>query len=82
MSNKNIAKQLMASSFPFKKAGKKVEKSWDTELWLIYIKWCKIAAEHLGNCKNRPEKCIICARKHPASEYSFGVNGYSKKSEK
>lgn len=42
------------------------------------MRCCGIGHERQGSCGNRPEKCVMCAGAHPASEHQCGVNGCNK----
>lgn len=79
LSNKNVFKQLMAGVLQFERVVNKVEKFWDAGPGLVCFKCCGIEHERLGGCKNRPEKCVLCAREHQASEDQYSINEYSKK---
>ena len=78
VSNKNVAKQLIASGLRFGGAVKKVEKFWEAGPGSVCMRCCGIGHERLGSCGNRPEKCIMCAGEHQISEHQCGVRGCSK----
>lgn len=59
----------MTHGFWFRKVVKKVEKFWDVGLESVYIRWCKIDYEYLGNCGDRPEKYVMCTEKYQVSKY-------------
>ena len=75
VSNEMEAKRLLASGLRFGGAIKKVEKYWEAGPGSVCMKCCGIGHERQGSCENRPEKCIICARAHPAGEHQCGVDG-------
>ncbi len=76
--NENVAKQLMASGLRFGGAVKKVEKFWDAGPGSVCMRCCGIGHERLGNCGNRPERCVMCAGEHQASVHQCGVSGCNK----
>lgn len=78
VSNENMANKLMASGLRFGGAVKKVEKLWDAGPGSVCMRCCGIGHERLGSCGDRPEKCVMCAGEHQASEHQCGVNGCSK----
>ena len=78
VSSESEAKRLLASGLRFGGAVKKVEKYWDAGPGSVCLKCCGIGHERQNRCGDRPEKCIMCAGPHPASEHQCGVNGCSK----
>ena len=78
VSNEIEAKRFIASGLRFGGVIKKVEKYWDAGPGSVCMKCCGIGHERQGNCEDRPEKCIMCASAHPASEHQCGVNGCRK----
>ena len=78
VSSEAEVKQLIASGLRFGGAVKKVEKYWDAGPGSVYPRCCGIGHERQNSCGNRPEKCTMCARTHPASEHQCGVNGCHK----
>ena len=57
---------------------KKVEKYWDAGPGSVCLNCCGIGHERQNSYGDRPEKCIMCAGSHQASERQCGVNGCSK----
>ena len=53
-----------------------MEKYWKAGPGSVCMKCCEIGHERQGNCGNRPEKCIMCAGEHQASEHQCRVEGY------
>lgn len=72
------AKQLCASGLRFGHVIKKVEKYWEAGPSSVCMTCCGIGHERMGDCNNRPPKCIICAGLHKVSEHRCGVVGCSK----
>ena len=79
VNNKIEAKWLLANGLCFGGAVKKVEKYWDAGPGLVYMRYCGIGHECQSSCGDRPERCVICAEAHPASEHQCGINGYNKR---
>lgn len=78
VSSEYEAKQLIADGLRFGGAVKKVEKYWDAAPGSVCLKCCGISHERLGSCGDRPEKCVMYAGAHPASEHQCGVNRCNK----
>ena len=78
VSNEIEAKRLLANGLCFGGAVKKVEKYWEAGLRLVCIRCCGIGHERQGSYEDRPERCVMCAGAHPASEHQCGVNGCNK----
>ena len=64
VSNKNVAKQLMASGLQFGGVVTKVEKFWNAGFGSVCIKCYEIGHERLGSCGDRLKRCVIYAGKH------------------
>ena len=56
-----------------------VEKYWEAGPGSVCMRCCGIGHERLGSCGDRPEKCLLCAGPHQASNHQCGVDGCSKK---
>lgn len=78
VSNDNKAKKLCTNNLCFGGVVKVVEKYWEVGLGLVCMRYCGIGYERLGNCSDRPEECLLCARPHQASKDQYSVNRYSK----
>lgn len=69
MSNKNLAKQLMANNLRFGKAVEKVEKFREAGQRSVYMRCCAISHEQLEKYGNRLKKCVICAGEYQVNEH-------------
>ncbi len=78
VSNEIEAKRLLANGLRFGGTVKKVEKYWEAGPGSVCMRCCGIGHERQGSCGDRPERCVMCAGAHPASEHQCGVNGCNK----
>ena len=78
VSNKLVAKQLIASGLRFRGMDKKVEKFWKAGPGSVCLRCYRIGYERLEKCGNRPEKCVMCAGEHQVNEHECGVIGCNK----
>ena len=76
VSNKHVAKQLIASGLRFGRMVKKVEKFWKAEPGSVCLRCCGISHKRLEKCGNRPKKCVMCAGKHQVNEHFFFFKFY------
>lgn len=79
VSNDSEAKKLCANGLRFGGAVKVVEKYWEAGPGSVCMRCCGLGHERLGSCGDRPEKCLLCAGPHQASNHQCGVDGCSKK---
>lgn len=52
-----------------------VEKYWEAGPSLVCMTCCVIVHKRMGNCRNRPLQCILCAGSHKIEDYWCGVAG-------
>ena len=79
VSNDSKGKKLCANGLCFKGAVKLMEKYWEAGPGLVCIRCCGIGHKRLGSCGDRPEKCLLYAGPHQASNHQSGIDGCSKK---
>ena len=72
------AKQLCAFGLRFGGVVRVVEKYWEAGPSSVCMTCYGIGHEQMGNCRDQPPKCVICAGSHKVEEHLCGVAGCSK----
>lgn len=67
------AKKLCASGLCCGSLIRVVEKYWEAGLSSVYMTCYGIGYERMGNCGNRPAKCVICSGAYKVKERQCGV---------
>ena len=73
------AKKLCATGLRFGGVIRLVERYWEAGPSSICMTCCGIRHQRMGNCGDRPHKCIICAGPHKVEDHQCGIKGCKKR---
>ena len=76
------AKRLCASGLRFGGIVRVVKRYWEAGPGSVCTTCCDIGHQRIGNCGDRPEKCIICIGSHKVENHQCSVIGCNKRNKK